>query len=320
MVDADLYGELKNLCRRSLPERLDQSVSQIRSVAEGRHPVVSMSLAWREGRQPRVEKLLVRRYADPWTWWATDGADKAQTEWTVMRWLYGLGYPIPPLYASGASGKEPYLLKGSVSGRQVSLEDGVEAENYARWLAVELSRLHRLTPPASVRDALQEISLKHELARLADLAAQCANEDLEKAVTSLYRDDMEGLPLCVLHGDPRSENVLCDAQGITALVGWEDAVWGDPRWDIARAMNELYAGESRAPAASFRQVYEDRTGWRLEDLTYWMALTATQRWVLVEWADTEERAEQAAGLLAEREPIRERAWRALTRLRHGDGQ
>lgn len=320
MVDAALYGELKSLCRRSLPERLDQNVSQIRSAAEGRHPLVSLSLAWREGRQPRVEKLLVRRYADPWTWWATEGADKAQIEWTVMRWLYGLGHPIPPLYASGTSDQAPYLLMGSVSGRPVSLESEADAERYARWLAVELSRLHRLTPPASVRDTLLEISVPQELARLADLAAECANEDLEKAVASLHRDELEGLPLCVLHGDPQSQNVLCDAQGITALAGWEDAVWGDPRWDVARAMNDLYAAERRAAAASFRQVYEERTERRLDELTYWMALTATQRWVLVEWADREGRSEQAAGLLAERDTIREQAWRALTRLRHSDGQ
>jgi hypothetical protein len=97
MVQADLYAELQLLCRRSFPERLDQRISQVRALDEGRPPLVSFSLAWRAGRRPRVEPLIVRRYAERWTWWSVEDAGQAEREWEVGAWLYRQGLPVSPL-------------------------------------------------------------------------------------------------------------------------------------------------------------------------------------------------------------------------------
>ena len=69
-------------------------------------------------RQPRVERLVVRRYSQPWTSWSVgregeNGSQKAQREWAVMRWLYSLGLPVPRVYALG----DDYILLANTSGR-----------------------------------------------------------------------------------------------------------------------------------------------------------------------------------------------------------
>jgi aminoglycoside phosphotransferase (APT) family kinase protein len=337
MVDAVLFGELQTLCQRSFPSRLDQSITQIKSLGGGRHPSVSLSLAWREGRRPRVERLVVRQYADPWTWWAVDDRQKAQREWTVMCWLFGRGLPIPQPYASGTEGEYEYLMMPLVPGDPAEATD----RGHVEALAALLAQIHRLTPPEAVRQALPGVLPARELARLRDLAFRCQVDGLLEATTELYgqmhaalhaelhaetveetnRETSEAPPLCVLHGDPRLVNVRCDAQGITAVLNWENAALGDPRWDIARVVNDLRSQQADQLAEHFCAVYAERSGEPLVDVDFWETLTATQSWALVEWVRQEGAAGGAgAALLDEREAWQERAWRSLTRLRHARGQ
>lgn len=311
MVDAALYEELQKLCQRSFPERYEQRITQVRSVSGGRHPSVSLSLAWREGRRPRVERLLVRGYADPYTLWSVGDGRKAHREWVVMRWLYAQGHAIPPLYASGTADGESYLLMAHPSGS----EQPPDAETYVDALAEELARLHRLEPPASVREVLPQVDAPDECARLKRMAQECDDSAIGEALYELCAIEVEALPLCVLHGDPRSHNVLCDAQGVTALLGWENAALGDPRWDVGHATSGLRAGDA-APVDRFCARYQEQAGMALPDLTYWETLAAVQDWTLVEWVREHDTSGGAEGMLAQRDEVREGAWRAMTRLRY----
>ena len=47
------------------------------------------------------------------------------------------------------------------------------------------------------------------------------------------RLDPEGRQGALLHGDPGGTNVLIDANRVTAVIDWEDALFGDPLFDVA---------------------------------------------------------------------------------------
>ena len=315
MIDPALFGELQKLCLRSFPERLEQRISQIQALGGGRHPMLGFSLAWHEGRQPRVERLIVRRYADPWTEWALDDRRKAQREWAVMRWLYGRGWPVPQLYASGTEGEERFLLLARVPGVPCSPEQA-RAQAIVDALARQVAQLHQLMPPDSVRETLPRVSVDGELARLGELARCCQAGELNEAIAELRAEKPEERPPCVLHGDFRFEVALCDARGITALLGWENAALGDPRWDQARIVNDLRSHRADALAERFCTVYRERVGAPLADLTFWEALAAVQTWTLIEWVRDRAPSGDAESLLSRYASTRERAWRSLTRLRH----
>jgi aminoglycoside phosphotransferase (APT) family kinase protein len=215
------------------------------------------------------------------------------------------------------------------------LGQAAQAKNSAQveGLAVLLARVHGLTPPEAVRRMLPAVSPGQELARLRELAFRCQVGALLEATTELHAQARAGsdeqtdkplasevAPLCVLHGDPRLANVRCDAQGITALLGWENAALGDPRWDVARVVNDLRSQQADRLADRFCAVYEDQSGQPLDDLAFWETLTATQSWTLTEWVRKEATAGDGAALSAERERWQERAWRSLTRLRHAQAQ
>jgi aminoglycoside phosphotransferase (APT) family kinase protein len=320
MIDAELYAQLQVLCRRSFPERLEQRVSQVQSIEGGRHPSVAFSLAWREGRRPRVERLLLRRYADGWTWWETQDAHKAQRAWEVGCWLYGRGLPVPTLYASGTAAQAPYLLMARPAGRGYRLEGPPDREAYAESATSLLARLHRLRPPDTIRRLLPEVHVQDEIARLSALATGGGDEGLVEALNDLATslvgsEEMEDLPPCVLHGDLQVDRVRADARGITAVLDWETAALGDPRWDLSQVGNELHRLEARDLVARVYRRYEEASGNALGRMSYWEALSAVQRWTVLAWLE----GSGAAGPTGALDAARRSAWRALTRLRYGRG-
>lgn len=313
MVQADLFAELQLLCRRSFPERLEQRISQVQSIDEGRHPQVSFSLAWREGRRPRVEPLVLRRYADRWTWWSVQDEHKAEREWEVGCWLYSQGLPVPAMYASGTADQAPYLLTARPPGRSHPFTGPADLEAYVERAARLLSQLHRLVPPAAVRRLLPEVQARGEIARLSSLARACMDDGLVEALDELARQEMEEYPPCVLHGDLQVDRVRIDARGITAILDWEVAALGDPRWDLARVGVELYRQEAHLLAERFYSSYEEQSGLSTQGMTFWEALASVQQWALLAWLE-------GTGAAAATEPldeIRGSAWRALTHLRYG---
>jgi len=341
MIDPALFAELRDLCLRSFPERLEQRLSQVESIAADRHSGLAFTLSWREGARPRVERLLLRRYADGWTWWSFQDGQKAQREWTVMRWLYGEGLPLPRVYALSARDTDPFLLLERPSGQTLATrrdrkatgshvsggqahpsEDPSELRLCVDALATLLARLHRATAPDSVRKVLPRVVLDQELERVAHIAQRCEDRALMATVLELTQEQVEVFPPCVLHGDPQLASLRYDARGATAWLDWENSALGDPRWDVACVVNDLQGDQARPLADRLCEIYADRAGPQLHDMIYWQALTATHRWAMHRWAlqaglaqvPTEDTQDELS-LSMRLERRREQAQRALTRLR-----
>jgi aminoglycoside phosphotransferase (APT) family kinase protein len=330
VIDPALFAELRDLCLRSFPERLDQRLSQIEPVAQGRHPTLALTLSWREGIRPRVERLLLRRYADAWTWWSFQDTHKAQREWAMIRWLYAQGLPVPGPYALGSENADPYVLLARAPGRPgTSLLSECLAQqpsgravhpNLERCLhafVALIARLHQLTPPDTVRNVLPRITVTQELVRMADIARRCEDRELIGAVDelSLRAQEMEAYPPCVLHGEPQLADLLYDARGITAWLNWENSAFGDPRWDLAHAVNQLRCHEAPLPMERLYDTYVAQAGQHLANMPFWEALTAVHRWATTSSVQSTAPDQGVQTLTAELDRLRGQAWRALIRLR-----
>ncbi|MBN1580064.1 MAG: phosphotransferase [Anaerolineae bacterium] len=297
-------------------------MSQFVSRTQARHRTISFVLSWREGRQARVDRLVVRRYAQPWTWWTvgsdqengSDDGPKAQREWAVMRWLYGVGLPVPALYALG----DDYVLIANTSGHSVPSSAGESlslVEPYVADLARILAQVHRLVPPANVRDVLPQIERGRVLERLSDIADRYHDRELSEATMELDSafQAKEEFPPCVLCGEAVFAAAQFDARGVTALPNWDNSALGDPRWDVVRATHWLRARQADALADRFLVVYQDRAGQTLTDMEAWSALVAAQSWAMTTWL--RDRDPQHL-LLSERDTWIESTWRTLAQLRH----
>jgi aminoglycoside phosphotransferase (APT) family kinase protein len=335
MIDAALFAELRDLCLRSFPERLDQRLSQVKSTAAGRHPALAFSLSWREGLRPRVERLLLQRYADDWTWWSNADDQKAQREWEMLRWLYGRGLPAPKPYALGAQNQDPFLLierptgrsvapsSSGKSGRPAALCRGSEGnQQHVDALGALLAQLHRLSAPDPVRAVLPRIDAKHEWERAVNIARQFKDAALMEALDELNQEQVEASPPCVLHGDPQLAGLRYDARGITAWIGWENAAIGDPRWDVAHVANEVQNVAADSLVERFYKSYADRGGVQLYDMTYWQAWTAIHHWAAIRQTHPElgrqgfgSRPAPEPWIATQFEQCKQQTWWALVRLR-----
>ena len=93
----------------------------------------------------------------------------------------------------------------------------------------------------------------------------------------------------LVHGDFRTGNYMVDAQGLTAIVDWEFAGWGDPMSDLGWfcapcwrfGRDDLEAG-GIAPRDAFYRGYERESGTRVDDraVRYWEVF-AHLRWAVV---------------------------------------
>ena len=91
------------------------------------------------------------------------------------------------------------------------------------------------------------------------------------------------LPAVVVHGDYRLGNMLCDEDGVTAIIDWEIWSRSDPRIDLSWLL--FFTDEARHPVvpadldsgmpsdAELLAVYETETGAPVPDLDWFHALT-----------------------------------------------
>ncbi len=303
MNKTQIIQELQKLCYRSFPGRLEQRVSLYAETVEDGCRILSVGLSWREGGRARAERLLARYHSARWTWWQFDDAHLARREGTVMRWLYGQGLPVPPVYAIDGD----FILLPQPGAAQ-SLSPEQHLDEVVDWLA----RLHSL--PAPTLDVLPVVTAAGELVRIGDVAQQCGDGGLADAVGELRAavSALEEYAPRVLHGDLLWRGAVCDARGITALPHWAHAALGDPRWDVARHANALRRGDDRTWADRLIELYGQKTGlaWTRGDV--WTALTAAQGWALTTWLRHDA---PDAPVMAERAMWMEQTWRALIRLK-----
>ena len=207
-------------------------------------------------------------------------------------------------------------VEGTAAGHLLTRDGGpvTDRAQLAQRLGHELALIHSIRPPRpdlaflSVGDdppAMQAIRLlRRDLDRLPTThpALEWGLRWLE-----LHAPPRGDIVLC--HGDYRTGNYLVDAQGgLTGILDWEFAGWGDPLQDIGWFCARCWrfgADEREAGGigqrADFYRGYERSSGRRLDpaQVRYW-ELMAHVRWAVIALAQAQRHAsgEETSLLLA----------------------
>jgi aminoglycoside phosphotransferase (APT) family kinase protein len=213
----------------------------------------------------------------------------------------GIMVPDPLAYCADASIiGAPFALMAKVEGvgfgprivKDASL--GGDREKLVADIGAELARIHAIRPP------------KAGLAFLGDPPANPVAADIAWLRASLdamglHRPALEwGLRYCerhlqpsprltLVHRDLRTGNYMVDDNGLTAILDWEFASWGDPISDLGWfcaacwrfGHNELEAG-GVGSRATFYAGYEAANGTRIDDaqVRLW-EIMAHLRWAVI---------------------------------------
>ncbi|HWI11763.1 MAG TPA: phosphotransferase family protein, partial [Burkholderiaceae bacterium] len=180
-------------------------------------------------------------------------------------------------------------------------------------LGHELALIHSIRPPRADLDflpACDEAPARQAIRRLRrDLdGLPTAHPALEWGLRWLERQAPPQHEIVLCHGDYRTGNYLVDAQGLTGILDWEFAGWGDALQDIgwfcARCWR--FGADTREAGgigqrADFYRGYERASGRPLDrgQVRYWEVM-AHVRWAVIALAQAQRHAsgEETSLLLA----------------------
>lgn len=224
-------------------------------------------------------------------------------EFALLRAARDAGVTVPqPLFLcedSSVIGAPFFVMRranGTAAGHRVVKDStlGGGREKLAHALGLELARIHRIMPP---RDDLGFLGAPPADAGVAAIAAMRARLDaagtprpvIEWGLRALERNAPPPVPPVLVHNDYRTGNVMLDAGGITAVLDWEFAAWGDAHTDLGwfcakcwRFGNDAQEAGGIGPRADFYAGYAAGSGAPVDEArAQWWELMAHIRWAVI---------------------------------------
>lgn len=141
----------------------------------------------------------------------------------------------PPFYAMSVVAGE--ALEPLLDNDVTVLPPASVLRDRALTASRQMARLHQIPVESQswARD-LRTIGPEAEIARWRKALLSCSYldiEDIEISATTLRNRAPEALPPVIVHGDFRLGNLLFEGGDLTAVIDWEIAGPGDPRFDLA---------------------------------------------------------------------------------------
>jgi aminoglycoside phosphotransferase (APT) family kinase protein len=177
-------------------------------------------------------------------------AEAMRLECEVMTTLRPSGFPIPACDARTVGGRGVQLVERAAGNSLTAFDDDEARMQVAlEWVGRLLARLHRIGGngfgPLSAQGALFRgvhprwddyvfTRLEEHVASCQAIGAIDASEGgAIRAHFEAQREAIRAVRPSLLHGDPGSHNFMVDERGICAVIDWEDALVGDPLFEMA---------------------------------------------------------------------------------------
>ncbi len=153
----------------------------------------------------------------------------------------GVTVPEPLLYCENNTviGKPFVLMRrigGTALGQKVTRDPSIggDREALAERLGEEMARIHSITPTSHRFDFLPapgEIDSLNEFRLHLDALGE-PRSALEWGLRWLEVNRLPAEEMVLLHHDFRTGNYMVDGDGLTGILDWEFAGWGEPHEDI----------------------------------------------------------------------------------------
>jgi len=224
-------------------------------------------------------------------------------EFALLRAAHRAGVSVPePLWLCrdpAVLGQDFYLMRriaGVAQGHRVVKDRslGGDRARLAERLGAELALIHSIKPGAP---GLEFLPLPQASPALAAIAGYRAHLDrwergypvLEWGLRRLELAAPASGEIVLTHQDFRTGNYMIDPAGLTGILDWEFAAWGEPMTDIAwfcarcwRFGAEALEAGGIAARSDFYRGYEQASGRRIDTAAvhFWEAM-AHIRWAVI---------------------------------------
>jgi aminoglycoside phosphotransferase (APT) family kinase protein len=224
-------------------------------------------------------------------------------EFALLRAAFAAGVTVPePLFLctdAQVIGAPFFVMRrvaGLAAGHRVVRSETLGGGRYAcaRALGRELARIHTIRPP---RADLAFLGDPPDDACATFIAGQHASLDrqrlphpaLEWGLRTLQREALTPIAPVLCHNDFRTGNIMLDEAGVTAVLDWEFAGWGDSHadlgWLCARCWRFGNVGDEAGgigPRAALYEGYAEIAGHPPDHArVLWWELAAHLRWATI---------------------------------------
>lgn len=198
--------------------------------------------------------------------------------------------PVPKLYASFVFEDTPVIVLERIYSPLLESVSSPEMERYIPSMIQTLRELHKINSPTpgfltdtEHTKTWREILLSifngetfdwHEIAQRegvdGDLILRSVNFITEKIIHTEFPSG----PYALLHTDFNQRNLFIDPQSdrITAVVDWEEALYGDPLYDFARVrMLMWHFNFSEEAVSSYYELMRYSQEERGRENLYWLS-------------------------------------------------
>jgi aminoglycoside phosphotransferase (APT) family kinase protein len=223
---------------------------------------------------------------EPSDWARTFDPQIARTEAYLMRAAGKAGIPAPtPVHVDTKNEPPDYLVTTFLPGEQS--RDGAFLTVHADVAAEMLARIHTIALPplpdlVLLHGAITEkVGFEH---RAENMDAAAEEPAIREALRAHWPPPFNAP--CQLHGDFWPGNILWEAGAISAVLDWEDALIGDPLYDLAIArLDWLWVAGPEGAWAFTESFFAARPNLNWDALPLWDLVAATRPlYGFAEWA------------------------------------
>lgn len=234
---------------------------------------------------------------------ATLAASRSRAEeFQLLKAAFATGVTVPePLYLCadrGVIGAPFFVMRrveGITAGHRIVRSETLGGGRAALVAALgrELARIHAIRPQREELRFLGNPPLNPAQTYLLEMrnaldSAPIPRPMLEWGLRFLERNAAPPGEIVMCHNDFRTGNYMVAEAGITGILDWEFAAWGDPHadigWLLARCWRFGGPGEvgGVGPRGPFLAAYEAESGRRTDPARIaWWQIAATIRWAVI---------------------------------------
>jgi aminoglycoside phosphotransferase (APT) family kinase protein len=287
LADADrsrMTAALERFIAAEMPDATDVRVGDLKPLAGGAsREAFTFDASWNCADGAVTEHCVMLRQpvssvleSDESETRITGSRRVPQVEFRMIRSMEQSGIPVPHMLwvePTGSCLDRPFSVGRWLTGESDLSKLGAEPhldrilEQYIEILA----RVHTLDPAAAGVDFLGDPSPETAAAEQVELFADgVERQRLEElpALTYTIRWLRKHQPVAsrvsVIHGDFRLGNFMWDADGIVAMLDWEQCHLGDPLEELAFMYWPLWTLEPLVPLNDLVRRYEEATGIRVD--------------------------------------------------------
>ncbi|UCG03984.1 MAG: phosphotransferase [Candidatus Heimdallarchaeota archaeon] len=287
MLISDIKDRFCNFFELTFPEYQNIEITQLKDITSGwENDLLSFDLGYQDQGKQVKKELVARIYP------ATNSKTKSAKEFSVMKKLYDLNYPVPKMELLENSGEiigKPFVIMERIDGptmgeilRKSNEKKQIEMMELFIDLYVQLHKINwrefnLITPPPESQSL--NTYIETQIDEYIDSLLQRGMIDFSE-VFKWLRNQINGISvssLSLIHLDYHPDNILMKRDLNPVVIDWGTSSVLDFRFDLAWTVLLTNAHASPTLGQQVFDIYQQKLGRVIEDFEFFYVFAATRR-------------------------------------------